>query len=114
MMSGERPLIAECKQLSNRLSTDEINQTLLLFRVGAKIGILTNGVIYKFFTDEAEANKMDEEPFWRLQDDVAVRSAKESLPTTTPSIKEMRSKLSVSLLAGHCPVERQSNVYARS
>ena len=70
-MSGERPLIViECKQLSNRLSTDEINQLGRYFSfvpfVGAKIGILTNGVIYKFFTDEAEPNKMDEEPFWQV------------------------------------------------
>ena len=63
-MSGERPLIViECKQLSNRLSTDEINQLGHYFSfvpfAGAKIGILTNGVIYKFFTDEAEPNKME-------------------------------------------------------
>ena len=71
LMSGERPLIVmECKQLSNRLSTDEINQLGRYFSfvpfAGAKIGILTNGVIYKFFTDEAEPNKMDEEPFWQV------------------------------------------------
>ena len=71
LMSGERPLIVmECKQLSNRLSTDEINQLGRYFSfvpfAGAKIGILTNGVIYKFFTDETEPNKMDEEPFWQV------------------------------------------------
>ena len=71
LMSGEGPLIVmECKQLSNKLSTDEINQLGRYFSfvpfAGAKIGILTNGVIYKFFTDEAEANKMDEEPFWQV------------------------------------------------
>ena len=65
LMSGERPLIVmECKQLSNRLSTEEINQLGRYFSfvpfAGAKIGVLTNGVIYKFFTDEAEPNKMDE------------------------------------------------------
>ena len=71
MMSGARLLIViECKQLSNRLSTDEINQLGRYFSfvpfVGAKIGILTNGVIYKFFTDEAEPNKIYEEPFWQV------------------------------------------------
>ena len=71
LMSGEHPLIVmECKQLSNRLSTDEINQLGRYFSfvpfAGAKIGILTNGVIYKFFTDETEPNKMDEEPFWQV------------------------------------------------
>ena len=71
LMSEERPLIViECKQLSNKLATDEINQLGRYFSfvpfAGPKIGILTNGVIYKFFTDEAEPNKMDEEPFWEV------------------------------------------------
>lgn len=29
----------------------------------AKFGVLTNGIIYKFYTDLAEPNKMDEKPF---------------------------------------------------
>ena len=71
LMSGERPLVViECKQISNRLSTDEINQLGRYFSfvpfAGPKIGILTNGVVYKFFTDEAEPNRMDEEPFWEV------------------------------------------------
>lgn len=32
----------------------------------AKFGILTNGLIYKFFTDLEEPNKMDEKPFMEL------------------------------------------------
>ncbi|WP_034378823.1 type I restriction endonuclease, partial [Dehalobacter sp. UNSWDHB] len=32
----------------------------------AKFGILTNGIIYQFFTDLEEPNKMDEKPFMEL------------------------------------------------
>ena len=32
----------------------------------AKFGILTNGIIYKFYTDLEEMNKMDLVPFWEL------------------------------------------------
>ena len=31
-----------------------------------EFGVLTNGVVYKFFTDQNETNKMDEEPFWEV------------------------------------------------
>ena len=31
-----------------------------------RIGLLTNGILYKFYTDTDKPNSMDEEPFWVL------------------------------------------------
>ncbi len=40
------------------------NQLLRYFNVSkAKFGVLTNGITYRFYTDLAEPNKMDEKPF---------------------------------------------------
>ena len=40
------------------------NQLLRYFHVSsAKFGMLTNGIIYRFYTDLDQANKMDEKPF---------------------------------------------------
>jgi len=60
---GEPIIFIECKPATNDLNTDNISQ---LFRYVAitdvQIGLLTNGIEYKFFTT-GDDNKMDEKPF---------------------------------------------------
>ena len=56
-------ILIECKHCNQNLDLHE-GQLLRYFHVSkAKFGILTNGVIYKFYSDLVEANKMDEKPF---------------------------------------------------
>lgn len=60
-----RPIILfECKQSGTNLEFAEFSQLLRYFHVtSARIGVLTNGVVYKFYTDLEEQNKMDSKPF---------------------------------------------------
>ena len=65
---GEPAILIECKHWKENLDLHD-GQLLRYFHVSkAKFGILTNGIQYKFFTDLAEPNKMDEKPF--LQFDI--------------------------------------------
>ncbi|OAV65964.1 hypothetical protein Barb6_02714 [Bacteroidales bacterium Barb6] len=55
--------LIECKHWKSDLTLHD-NQLLRYFHVSkAKFGVLTNGIIYRFYTDLEAANKMDEKPF---------------------------------------------------
>lgn len=61
---GNPTLLFEVKPVYFDLSTAHASQLYRYFTVTpARIGILTNGVIYKFFTDLDKPNTMDERPF---------------------------------------------------
>lgn len=63
MKDGEPIILIECKHWQQDLTLHD-NQLLRYFHVSkAKFGVLTNGIIYRFYTDLAEPNKMDEKPF---------------------------------------------------
>lgn len=63
MKDGEPIILIECKHWQQDLNLHD-NQLLRYFNVSkAKFGVLTNGIIYRFYTDLAEPNKMDEKPF---------------------------------------------------
>lgn len=56
-------VLVECKHWSENLNLHD-NQLLRYFHVSkAKFGLLTNGILYKFYSDLVEPNKMDEKPF---------------------------------------------------
>jgi hypothetical protein len=56
-------ILIECKHWAQNLDLHD-GQLLRYFHVSkAKFGILTNGIIYRFYSDLDEANKMDEKPF---------------------------------------------------
>lgn len=60
---GEPIILIECKHWKQNLNLHD-NQLLRYFNVSkAKFGVLTNGIVYRFYTDLKEANKMDEKPF---------------------------------------------------
>lgn len=64
---GEVQVLIECKKLGEPLSLKHASQLYRYFSVtNARIAILTNGVIYQFFTDLDAPNKMDEKPFLEL------------------------------------------------
>lgn len=59
-------LLIECKHWKQDLNLHD-NQLLRYFNVSkAKFGLLTNGVVYRFYTDLIEPNKMDEKPFLEI------------------------------------------------
>lgn len=60
---GEPIILIECKHWKQNLNLHD-NQLLRYFNVSkAKFGVLTNGIVYRFYTDLKETNKMDEKPF---------------------------------------------------
>lgn len=63
MKDGEPIILIECKHWKEDLNLHD-NQLLRYFNVSkAKFGVLTNGVVYRFYTDLEDKNKMDAKPF---------------------------------------------------
>jgi hypothetical protein len=63
-------ILVECKPASSELSINNAHQLFRYFSVtDARIAILTNGVIFKFFADIDNPNKMDDKPFFTLDMD---------------------------------------------
>lgn len=63
MKDGDPILLIECKHWQQDLKLHD-NQLMRYFNVSkAKFGLLTNGIVYKFYTDLIEVNKMDSKPF---------------------------------------------------
>ncbi|GAB3695351.1 type I restriction endonuclease [Spirosoma flavus] len=63
---AEPCMLIECKHWKQALTLHD-NQLLRYFHVTkARFGVLTNGVIYRFYTDLQEPNKMDEKPFLEI------------------------------------------------
>lgn len=66
MKDGEPILLIECKHWAQDLNLHD-NQLIRYFNISkAKFGLLTNGIIYRFYTDLIEPNKMDEKPFMEV------------------------------------------------
>ena len=66
VINGEPTILVEAKALDKDLNK-HTNQLYRYFSVTkAKFAILTNGIIYKFYTDLEEPNIMDEVPFLEL------------------------------------------------
>ncbi len=60
-------ILIECKKIGESLSINHASQLFRYFHVtSARISILTNGQVYRFFTDLDAPNKMDEKPFLEL------------------------------------------------
>jgi predicted type IV restriction endonuclease len=67
LKEGKPILLFECKAKSAKLDTEHASQLHRYFHVtSARFGVLTNGVIYRFYTDLEQPNKMDTVPFLEL------------------------------------------------
>lgn len=63
LADGKPVILIECKHWQQNLNLHD-NQLLRYFNVSpAKFGVLTNGIVYRFYTDLREPNKMDDKPF---------------------------------------------------
>lgn len=64
---GKPCFLIECKSINSDLNKEQASQLFRYFSAtAAKIGILTNGIIYQFYTDLDEKNKMDIKPFLEI------------------------------------------------
>ncbi len=64
MSSGQPVLLFECKAIDKDLDRETPTQLYRYFSVtSAKFAVLTNGEVYKFFSDLEAPNRMDERPF---------------------------------------------------
>lgn len=63
---GNPSVLIECKWCGDSLEKHGSQLFRYFSTTTAKFGILTNEIIYKFYTDLEEMNKMDLVPFWEL------------------------------------------------
>ena len=64
LREGKPIILFECKKSGGDLSINHAGQLFRYFHVTeARFGVLTNGLVYRFFTDLEQPNKMDEKPF---------------------------------------------------
>ena len=63
-MEGKICFVIEAKHVNENLDKHSKQLARYYVNTEAKIGILTNGIEYRFYTDIAKDNVMDEEPFF--------------------------------------------------
>ena len=64
LKNGKPIILFECKRCGSDLKINHASQLFRYFHVTeARFGVLTNGIVYRFFTDLEQPNKMDEKPF---------------------------------------------------
>lgn len=70
---GKVSMLIECKPANSELNLNNASQLFRYFSTtDARLAVLTNGVVYKFYSDIDNPNRMDDKPFFTLQLD-AVR-----------------------------------------
>lgn len=93
LFQDEQPaILIECKCYGNNLESGKEWSQLFNYFVAtdARIGVLTNGIIYKFYADLEKPNKMDKRPFLRLDLlDLKDRSIKELYKFTKSEFKSV-------------------------
>lgn len=74
-IDGKLSILIECKPSTGDLTINHASQLFRYFSVtDARLAVLTNGVIYKFFSDLDQPNKMDTQPFFTLSLDTIRKS----------------------------------------
>lgn len=68
ILHGGQPIILfECKKCGGDLNINHAGQLFRYFHVtSARFAVLTNGLVYKFFTDLEQPNKMDDTAFFEF------------------------------------------------
>lgn len=63
---GQAILIVECKHWKEGLDVHNSQLHRYFHVTSTRFGLLTNGIVYRFYTDLVEPNKMDDKPFWEF------------------------------------------------
>ena len=66
MREGKPILLIECKHYSENLDPHNSQLFRYFHTSEAKFGLLTNGIVFRFYTDLVTPNKMDEKPFFEF------------------------------------------------
>ena len=66
IIDNEPVILIECKALNESLEKHDSQLFRYFGTTSAKFAILTNGRFYRFYTDIAEPNKMDDSPFLEI------------------------------------------------
>ncbi|CAN5510476.1 type I restriction endonuclease [soil metagenome] len=67
MKDGKPIIMFECKHHAANLDFEHASQLHRYFNVAeARVAVLTNGLLYRFYTDNEQLNKMDSKPFLEL------------------------------------------------
>ncbi len=66
MREGEPCILIECKHWNDNLDPHNSQLFRYFHTTKAKFGLLSNGIVYRFYTDLIETNKMDEKPFFEF------------------------------------------------
>lgn len=65
--NNQEIILIECKSVNTSLDKKHISQLYRYFNItDSEIGILTNGLIYQFYTDSVKPGKMDKSPFLEI------------------------------------------------
>jgi hypothetical protein len=83
-IDGKPAILIECKPSTGDLTVNHASQLYRYFSVtDARLALLTNGVIYKFYSDVDQPNKMDAQPFFTLNLDAVRKSDVRTLESVT-------------------------------
>jgi predicted type IV restriction endonuclease len=67
LFNGKPTILFECKHAGDDLNIKHAGQLFRYFHVTeARFGVITNGLVYRFFSDLEQPNKMDEKPFFEF------------------------------------------------
>lgn len=66
LINNSPMILIECKSISETLDRHDSQLFRYFGTTAAKFAILTNGIIYRFYTDIEETNKMDQAPFLEI------------------------------------------------
>ncbi|MGV8125839.1 MAG: type I restriction endonuclease [Methanothrix sp.] len=67
LINGKPMILFECKWCGSDLDQEHTSQLYRYFSVtAARFGVLTNGIVYRFYSDLEDKNKMDAKPFLEL------------------------------------------------
>lgn len=66
MKDNEPAILVECKHWGESLDPHNSQLFRYFHTTKAKFGLLSNGIIFRFYTDLIEKNKMDEKPFFEF------------------------------------------------
>ena len=67
MKDGRPIMVFECKHVASELTEENASQLYRYFTTtDTRFGVLTNGVVYRFYSDLDEPNRMDERPFFEF------------------------------------------------
>ncbi|MFA6150997.1 MAG: type I restriction endonuclease [Chitinophagaceae bacterium] len=66
IQNGQPVILIECKHWGEGLDPHNSQLFRYFHTTKAKFGLLSNGIVYRFYTDLIEINKMDEKPFFEF------------------------------------------------